>query len=612
MALAFEQWMAQMRAQDSLNVVTCGSVDDGKSTLMGHLLFLTGNVPRDQLDSARDAQGQIDFALLFDGLRAEREQGITIDVAYRHLQTPQRHFLIADCPGHEQYTRNMVTGASQAQAGVLLVDARKGVREQTRRHVFILKLLGVRHLIVAINKMDRVDYAQPHFAALSGELQAMAEQMQFGALTLIPTSGLHGDGLTSPSTNMPWYQGPDLLQALQSVPAMDSEVGSARFPVQAVIRPHQDFRGYQGQLVQGQLRVGDAIQVQPSGTSAHIEQIILGAQKLECAAARQSVTLTLDRELDISRGDVIVNAAAPLEIADQFAAHLIVLQEKPLLAGRSYWLQIGTRRCKASITLIKHKIDVNTQAELAASALALNEIGVCNISLDQMIAFAPYAQSRDLGGFILIDRQSNQTVAAGMIQFALRRASNIHWQALQLTPQLRAQSLGQRPGVIWFTGLSGAGKSTIADLLEQKLHAHQRHCFILDGDNVRHGLNRDLGFSQADRVENIRRIAEVAKLMCDAGLIVIVSAISPYAAERQMAREIIGSERFTEVFVDTPLAEVMRRDTKGLYAKAMRGEISNFTGIDAPYEAPLRADLVLVTLDADADQLADRVLKTIL
>jgi bifunctional enzyme CysN/CysC len=604
-----------------LRFITCGSVDDGKSTLIGRLLYDSKMIFDDQLaaleaDSKRvGTQGQnIDFALLVDGLAAEREQGITIDVAYRFFSTDKRKFIVADTPGHEQYTRNMVTGASTADLAVILIDARKGVLTQTRRHSFLVSLMGIRHVVLAVNKMDLIGYDQARFAEIVAAYRAFATDVGIKSVLAIPISGLAGDNIASVSANTPWYLGPSLMDHLETVELDEDRLqrGPFRMPVQWVNRPNLDFRGFAGFIASGVIRPGDPVRVLPSGKISTVARIVTQDGDLPRAVAGQSITLTLTDEVDCSRGDVISIADQPPEVADQFESNLVWMSEEPLLPGRPYWLKIGTRLVSATVTEIKHKVNVNTLEEAAAKQLELNEIGVVNISLDQSIAFEPYAANPDLGGFILIDRLTNATLGCGMIRFALRRAHNIHWQALEVDKSRRGALLGQTPRVLWFTGLSGAGKSTIANLVERRLHALGRATYVLDGDNVRHGLNRDLGFTDADRVENIRRVAEVARLMADAGLIVLVSFISPFRAERQLAREMMDEGEFIEVFVDTPLAEAEKRDVKGLYRKARAGELKNFTGIDSPYEAPerpeVRIDTTKVTPEAAAEALVDRLM----
>lgn len=613
-------YLAQHETKSLLRFITCGSVDDGKSTLIGRLLFETRALFADQLsalasDSRRHGtQGEaIDYALLLDGLSAEREQGITIDVAYRFFSTQRRKFIVADCPGHEQYTRNMATGASTADVAVVLVDARKGLLPQTRRHSYIVSLLGIRHVLLAVNKMDLVGYDFAAYDEIVEGYRALAAQLGIPNVQAVPLSALQGDNLLQCSGNTPWYDGPSVLEYLETVDATRSgaDVGF-RLPVQWVNRPNQDFRGFAGTVVAGSIGPGDEIVALPSGRRSVVERIVTADGDLERAREGQAITLTLRDELDISRGDVIADAHKPPQVSDQFAAHVLWMGEQPLLPGRPYWLKIGTRTVSASVTEIKHKTDVNTQEALAAKHLELNEVGFCNLYLDQPVPFEAYADNRALGGFILIDRQSNATVAAGTLEFALRRAGNIHWQHLDVDKTARARIKGQAPRVLWFTGLSGSGKSTIANLVDKRLHALGYHTFILDGDNVRHGLNKDLGFTDEDRVENIRRVAEVAKLMSDAGLIVLVSFISPFRAERRMARELFAPGEFVEVFVDTPLAVAEQRDVKGLYAKARAGQLRNFTGIDSPYEVPEAAELELDTVGDSAEALAQKVIDYLL
>jgi bifunctional enzyme CysN/CysC len=619
-AAAVAAYLHQHETKGLLRFITCGSVDDGKSTLIGRLLYETKGLFEDQLaaldkDSRRHGtQGDdIDYALLMDGLAAEREQGITIDVAYRFFGTEKRKFIVADCPGHEQYTRNMATGASTADVAVVLVDARKGLLTQTRRHTYIVSLLGIRHVLLAVNKMDLVGYDQDVFDDIVAGYRQLADQLGIVNVTAIPLSALRGDNLLLRSPETPWYQGQSLLEYLETVEAgtRGSDVGF-RLPVQWVNRPNQDFRGFAGMVAAGVVQPGDEIVVLPSGRRSRVARVIGPRGDLDAATAGESIMLTLADELDISRGDVIAAAHQPPQVADQFAAHVLWMGEQALLPGRPYWLKIGTRTVSASVTEIKHKVDVNTQDQLAAKHLELNEVGYCNLYLDHAIAFEAYADNRELGGFILIDRQTNATVAAGTIDFALRRAGNIHWQHVDVDKAARARSKAQVPRCAWFTGLSGSGKSTVANLVEKRLHAMGHHCYILDGDNVRHGLNKDLGFTDEDRVENIRRVAEVARLMVDAGLIVLVSFISPFRAERRMARELFEPGEFVEVFVSTPLEVAEGRDAKGLYAKARAGRIPNFTGIDSPYEAPEHAELVLDTVNETPEALAQQVIARLL
>ncbi len=608
-------YLRQHESKGLLRFITCGSVDDGKSTLIGRLLHDTKRLFDDQLraleaDSRRHGtQGEaIDFALLVDGLAAEREQGITIDVAYRFFDTDARKFIVADCPGHEQYTRNMATGASTADVAVVLVDARKGVLAQTRRHSYIVSLLGIRHVLLAVNKMDLVGYDQAVFDAIVASYGDLAAQLGIPHVHPVPLSALQGDNIIAGSGAMPWNTGPSVLEWLETVEvAPPPGQAGFRLPVQWVNRPHQDFRGFAGTVAAGVVAVGDEVVVLPSGRRSSVARIVTADGDLAAAGAGRAITLTLADEVDASRGDVIAAAGDPPEVADQFAAHLLWMGDERLLPGRPYLLQVGARTVGASITEIKHRIDVNTQEHLAAKYLELNEVAYCNLHLDQPIAFEPYARNRALGGFILVDRQSNATVAAGTLDFALRRAGNIHWQHLDVDKVARARIKHQQPRCLWFTGLSGAGKSTIANLVEKKLLAMGQHTYLLDGDNVRHGLNKDLGFTDEDRVENIRRVAEVAKLMTDAGLIVLVSFISPFRAEREMARSLFAPGEFLEVFVDTPLAVAEARDVKGLYAKARRGELRNFTGIDSPYEVPEAPEVRLDAAGEDPAVLADRI-----
>jgi bifunctional enzyme CysN/CysC len=612
-----EAYLRQHEVKSLLRFLTCGSVDDGKSTLIGRLLYDSKMIFEDQLaaleaDSRKVGTqgGDIDFALLVDGLAAEREQGITIDVAYRFFSTDKRKFIVADTPGHEQYTRNMVTGASTADAAVILIDARKGVLTQTRRHSYLVSLLGIRHVAVAVNKMDLVGWSQEVFEAIVGEYADFARQIGLDAFAAIPMSALKGDNITAPSPHSPWYSGPPLMRWLEEAPVEDDlQVKPFRLPVQWVNRPNLDFRGFSGQIASGVIRPGDRVKALPSGRESTVERIVAFRGDLDQAVAGQSVTLTLKDEIDISRGDVLAAAASPPEVADQFEATLVWFDDEPLLPGRPYLMKLGARTVSAQVHEPKYKINVNTLEHLAAKRLELNEIGVCNLSLAAPIPFDAYADNKDLGGFILIDRLSNRTVGAGLLHFALRRSHNIHWQALDVDKQARAAAKGQKPRVLWFTGLSGAGKSTIANLVEKRLHAEGRHTYLLDGDNVRHGLNKDLGFTEEDRVENIRRVGEVARLMADAGLIVLVSFISPFRAERRMARELLAPGEFVEVFVDTPLAEAEKRDVKGLYAKARRGELKNFTGIDSPYEAPETPEIRIDTTALAPDQAAERIVE---
>jgi bifunctional enzyme CysN/CysC len=614
-ATDIEAYLKAHETKSLLRFLTCGSVDDGKSTLIGRLLYDSKMIFEDQLaaleaDSRRVGTqgGEIDFALLVDGLAAEREQGITIDVAYRFFSTDRRKFIVADTPGHEQYTRNMVTGASTADAAVILIDARRGVLTQTRRHSYLVQLLGIRHVVVAVNKMDLVGWSQEVFDGIVADYRAFAAQIGLETFQAIPMSALKGDNVAEAGGGAPWYEGPTLLSWLETAPVGDDASSQPfRLPVQWVNRPNLDFRGFSGLISAGTVRPGDLVRVSPSGRESRVRQVITGTSESPQARAGQSVTLTLEDEIDISRGDVLAQADAPVSVADQFEATLVWMDESPMLPGRPYLLKLGTRTVSASITEPKYRVNVNTLEHLAAKRLDLNEIGVCNISTDAPLAFEPYAESRDLGGFILIDRITNRTVGAGMIRFALRRSQNVHWQALDVDRTARAALKGHRGRVIWFTGLSGSGKSTIANMVEKKLHAMGRHTYLLDGDNIRHGLNRDLGFTDEDRVENIRRVAEVARLMADAGLIVLVSFISPFRAERALARSLMPEGDFVEVFVDTPLAVAEQRDVKGLYAKARAGVLKNFTGIDSPYEPPESPDIRIDTTQVSAPDAAETI-----
>ena len=613
---AVSLYLRQHESKPLLRFITCGSVDDGKSTLIGRLLYESKRLFDDQLaaleaDSRRHGtQGErIDYALLLDGLAAEREQGITIDVAYRYFDTDKRKFIVADCPGHEQYTRNMATGASTADLAVVLVDARKGLLAQTRRHSYIVSLLGIRHVVLAVNKMDLVGYDRAVFEGIASGYRELAAQLGIPDVQAIPLSALEGDNLLQRSPNTPWYGGPALLEHLEAVEVEDGQARTGlRLPVQWVNRPNQDFRGFAGTIAAGVARPGDPVVVLPSARRSTIAQVLGPDGPLQRAEAGQAVTLTLADEIDVSRGDLIAAAGDPPAVADQFAAHVLWMSDAPLLPGRPYWLKIGTRTVAASISEIKHRIDVNTQERLAAKRLELNEVGYCNLSLEEPVPFTSYVENRTLGGFILIDRQNNDTVAAGTLDFALRRADNVHWQHLDVDRAARARIKGQVPKVLWFTGLSGAGKSTVANLVDKRLHALGYHTFVLDGDNVRHGLNRDLGFTDEDRVENIRRVAEVARLMADAGLIVLVSFISPFRAERRMARERFAPGEFIEVFVDVPLEVAEARDVKGLYRKARAGLIPNFTGIDSPYEAPEHPEVHLAADRQDPESMVEQVL----
>jgi bifunctional enzyme CysN/CysC len=604
---------------ETLRFITCGSVDDGKSTLIGRLLFESKAIFDDQLaalvkDSAQyGTQGtQMDLALLVDGLQAEREQGITIDVAYRFFTTDERRFVVADTPGHEQYTRNMATGASTATLAVILIDARKGVLVQTRRHSRIVAMMGIRHVVLAVNKMDLVNFDQVTFETIVADYRSFASNLGFTSLQVIPISGLTGDNVLAASANMPWYSGHTLLQYLNTVDTRSTQPqGAFRMPVQWVSRPNLDFRGFCGRIAAGTLHPGDAVRVLPSGVQTQVKAVLLGFDEVDAADAGDAITITLVDEVDASRGDVLVAADAPPEVADQFEAKLLWMSEHALAPGRQYLMKHACKEVTATITAIKYREDVNSGAHLAAKTLGLNEIAVVNLSTSAPLVFEPYTVNQILGGFILIDKLTFETVAAGMIAFALRRANNIHWQALEINKAKRAEQKHQTPRCIWFTGLSGSGKSTLANLLDKRLFADGRHTYVLDGDNVRHGLNRNLGFAEADRVENIRRVAEVARLMVDAGLIVLVSFISPFAAERVMARSLFAPGEFVEVFVDTPLDECERRDVKGLYAKARKGELKNFTGIDSPYEPPSHAEVHLLADRLSLEECVETLLKTL-
>ena len=610
-----EHYLEAHQHKELLRFITCGSVDDGKSTLIGRLLYEANMLFEDQLaaleaDSKKVGTqgGELDFALLLDGLIAEREQGITIDVAYRFFSTDKRKFIVADTPGHEQYTRNMVTGASTADAAVLLVDARKGVLTQTQRHSYLVSLLGIRHVVLAVNKMDLVDYARTTFAGIEDEYRVFAKKIGLGDICCIPVSALKGDNILTLSDKTRWYHGPTVMGYLETVAVDHTRLERAfRMPVQWVNRPHADFRGFAGIVTSGTIRTGDRIRVQPSGRDSRVARLIAYEGDLRQAVPGQSITLTLADEIDVSRGDVISSADAPAGVADQFEATIVWMSDQPMLPGRTYWLKTAAKTVTATIAHPKYRVNVNTLEHLAAKRLELNEIGVCNLAVDRPIAFDPYRENRDTGGFILIDRLSHNTVGAGLLHFALRRSQNIHWQATDVHKEARSIQKGQKACVLWFTGLSGAGKSTIANLVEKKLHARGLHTYLLDGDNVRHGLNRDLGFTDEDRVENIRRVAEVAKLMVDAGLIVLVSFISPFRSERRMARALVEDGEFIEIFVDAPLAVAEERDPKGLYRKARRGELKNFTGIDSPYETPEHAEIRVDTTATTPENAAEQI-----
>ena len=614
-------YLQQHRHKSLLRFITCGSVDDGKSTLIGRLLYDSKMIFEDQLatleaDSKRvGTQGQnIDFALLVDGLAAEREQGITIDVAYRYFATNRRKFIVADTPGHEQYTRNMVTGASTADLAVILIDARKGVLTQTRRHSYLAHLIGIRNLVLAVNKMDLIGYDQAKYDAIVADYRAFASSIGIKDFVAIPISGLAGDNISKRSDKMTWYRGPSLVEHLETV-EFDANAAQAkpfRMPVQWVNRPNLDFRGFAGLIASGSVAPGDKIRVLPSGKTSQVSRIVAFDGDLQRAVAAQSITLCLTDEIDCSRGDVIVAADAPAEVADQFEATIVWMSEEPLLVGRQYWLKLGTQTATVSVHAPKYQVDVNTMEHLAAKTFELNAIGVANLVTDKPIVFEPYETNRELGAFILINKLTNATVAAGMLHFSLRRSQNIHRQALEISREAHAELKHQKPAVLWFTGLSGAGKSTIANLVEKRLHRMNRHTFLLDGDNVRHGLNKDLGFTDADRVENIRRIGEVAKLMTDAGLIVITAFISPFRAERQLVRDMMEEGEFIEIYIDTPLQIAEQRDVKGLYKKARSGKLANFTGVDSPYEAPLSPELHINTTAMTPAQAATLIVDKLL
>jgi bifunctional enzyme CysN/CysC len=615
-----EAYLEAHQKKGLLRFITCGSVDDGKSSLIGRLLYEAKQIYEDQLaaveaDSIKVGTqgGKLDLALLVDGLAAEREQGITIDVAYRYFSTKQRKFIVADTPGHEQYTRNMVTGASTADAAVILIDARKGVLSQTRRHSYICSLLGIRHLVLTINKMDLVDYSEEVFKRIQADFLALAKELNVNpeAVTCIPVSALVGDNVISPSEKMSWYKGKTLLGTLETLEVeQQQEHLPFRMPVQWVSRPDLNFRGFAGYVPSGTLKPGDSVTVLPSGVKSTVKGILGPEGPLPAAVAGQSVTVTLTTEVDMSRGDVLVATESPAQVGDQFRCTIVWMHEEPMFPGRPYLMKIGARTLIVTITEPRYKLNIDTFAHLAAKKLDLNDIGVCNIQTDQPIAFDPYTENRETGGFILIDRLTNDTVGVGMLSYALWRSDNVHWQALDVNKQARSELKGQKACVVWFTGLSGAGKSTIANLLEKRLLATGRHTYLLDGDNVRHGLNNDLGFTDADRVENIRRVAEVARLMVDAGLIVLVSFISPFRSERQMARETLEEGEFIEVFVDTPLEVAEQRDPKGLYKKAREGQIRHFTGIDSAYERPEAPEVHIETSKISTEEAVELVLRT--
>ncbi|MDA8870575.1 sulfate adenylyltransferase subunit CysN [Rhizobiaceae bacterium] len=611
-----EQFLRSQEEKSLLRFITCGSVEDGKSTLIGRLLYDTKLIFDDQLETLKKdtrkhgttGADDFDFALLVDGLEAEREQGITIDVAYRFFATPKRKFIVADTPGHEQYTRNMATGASTADLAVVLIDARKGVLTQTRRHSFIASLLGIRHIVLAINKIDLEDYSEAVFERIVDEFAEIAKDFSFETITPIPLSARYGDNVTSRSERMGWYSGPTLIGHLETVPVDDLAVSAPmRFPVQCVSRPNLDFRGFAGTLASGTVSKGDELVAAKSGKASTVHRIVTADGDLDTAREGQAVTIVLEDEIEVSRGNMLVHSDQRPLVADQLEATIIWFDEHPMIPGRPYLLRTETEQVSATITDLKYSVDVNTFVHEAAKSLAMNEVGVCNVNTQQAIAFDPYDENRVTGAFAIIDRATNQTIGCGMITHGLRRASNIHLQALDVDKTVRAEQKSQKPVVLWFTGLSGSGKSTVANQLEKQLFLAGRHTYILDGDNVRHGLNRDLGFTETDRVENIRRVGEVSRLMVDAGLITLVSFISPFAAERQMAREMMGESEFVEVFVDTPIEECIKRDPKGLYAKALRGEIKNFTGMDSPYEAPTDPDIHLHTMGRTIEELAKEV-----
>ena len=614
--LDMQQFIEMESSKSMLKFITCGSVDDGKSTLIGRLLYDSQLLYDDQLvELKRDSKGRasteedIDFSLLVDGLAAEREQGITIDVAYRFFSTTKRKFIVADTPGHEQYTRNMATGASTAEAAILLIDARLGVSTQTRRHAYILSLVGVKYVLLAVNKIDLKDYSQQLFKDIVAEFESFAENLSFKQIDAIPISALKGDNITSRSERMPWYEGQPLMTYLETLDPQREDSVQFRFPVQRVTRPDLNFRGYAGTLAGGEVAVGDEVMVAASLKRSRVKRIVTMDGDLQKAGKGEAVTLTLEDEIDISQGDVLHTPGQPLERSNQFQAHLIWMHEDPMLPERSYMMKIGTQTTSVQITDLKYAVNINTSEHLPANKIELNEIAVCNFATAQAIAFDAYADNPETGSFILIDRISNNTVGAGMIDFGLHRGQNLSWQSFEINRQSRARMKHQKPAVIWFTGLSASGKSTIADILEQKLAAQNRHTYLLDGDNFRHGLNKDLGFTDADRVENIRRVAEVARLMADSGLIVMTAFISPFRRERRMAKEIAGDIDFIEVFVDTPLEVCEARDPKGMYAKARRGEIPNFTGVSSAYEPPERADIHLQAGERSAEELADEVLQ---
>ena len=616
-----DAYLDQHQHKTMLRFITCGSVDDGKSTLIGRLLYDSKMIFEDQLDALTadskkvGTQGQeIDFALLVDGLAAEREQGITIDVAYRFFNTEKRKFIVADCPGHEQYTRNMITGASTADLAVILIDARKGVLVQTRRHSYLCHLIGIKNLVLAVNKMDLVDYDQAVFDGIVKDYAEFAKSIGIQSFTAMPISGFKGDNIIGPSDNTPWYKGPNLIEYLETVEVLSSEDQAKpfRMPVQWVNRPNLDFRGFSGLIATGSVKPGDAVRVLPSGKTSTVTRVVTMDGDLDEAVAGQSVTVCFADEVDCSRGDVISLADNPPQAADQFETTIVWLADEPLHVGRAYWLKLGTQTVSATVHAPKYAVNVNTMEHVAVKTLELNAIGVAQIVTDKPIVFEPYVDNRTLGGFILVDKMTNSTVAAGMLSFSLRRAQNVHWQALDISREAHASLKNQKPAVLWFTGLSGSGKSTIANLVEKKLHRMNRHTFLLDGDNVRHGLNKDLGFTEADRIENIRRVGEVAKLMADGGLIVITAFISPFKADREMVRSMLPGGEFVEVFIDTPLSVAEERDVKGLYKKAREGSLKNFTGIDSPYEAPVNPEVHIDTTAMSPEDAATLIVDTLL
>lgn len=616
-----DAYLEQHQHKSLLRFITCGSVDDGKSTLIGRLLYDSKMIFEDQLEALQSdskrvgTQGQeIDFALLVDGLAAEREQGITIDVAYRFFTTEKRKFIVADCPGHEQYTRNMFTGASTADLAVILIDARKGVLVQTRRHSYLCNLIGIKNIVLAVNKMDLIDYDQAKYDAIVADYAAFAEEIGIKAFTAMPISGFKGDNITTNSANMPWYTGKPLIEHLETVEIDNTADQSKpfRLPVQWVNRPNLDFRGFSGLISGGSVKPGDAVRVLPSGKTSVVTKIVTLDGELDEAVAGQSVTVCFADEVDCSRGNVIAAADNPPEVSDQFEATIVWMDDDALHVGRSYWLKLGTQMVSATVQQPKYTINVNTMEHLAAKTLELNAIGVAELATDKPVVFEAYAASRTLGGFILIDKITNRTVGAGMLHFSLRRAQNVHWQPTDIGREEHAALKNQKPRVLWFTGLSGSGKSTIANEVEKQLHLMNRHTFLLDGDNVRHGLNRDLGFTEADRIENIRRVGEVAKLMADAGLIVLTAFISPFRAERDMVRKMLPEGEFIEIFVDTPLEVAEARDVKGLYKKARSGQLKNFTGIDSPYEAPENPEIRVNTVEMTAAEAAEHIIRKLL